>query len=112
MRIVIEIDDVELVPKAEQPKGAAEVVPEVPYGATQTAALTAPASLLKAAAALGAENAGPAPSDLSHLTMTEVPFSMVYGFAGLPDTGAIDAGSAPVGANESASETIKKSKDQ
>ena len=108
MRIIIDIDGVELVSKAEQPQVAAEGLPEAPPNAAQTAEPVPPASLLKTAATLGAGNAGSAPSDLSRLTLAEIPLTMAYGFAG----GQEDAGSAPVGDDEGTSDTKKKRKDK
>ncbi len=93
MRIVIEIDGVELVLKAEQPQVAAEVVPEVSTSTAQ-AGLVLPSKLLKAATALKAEDAGPAPSESAQLRTSNVPISAAYSITS-EESGAMDAGPGP-----------------
>ncbi len=101
MRIVIEIDGVELVRTEEQPKVTTVAIPS---------GMTPPDKLLKAAAALGADSAGPAPAEITNLDMAAVSVSKSYGPVAEGAAEAMDAGTAPGAPLDKASEKKTRKK--
>jgi hypothetical protein len=107
MRIVIEIDGVELVRTGEQPEVTTVAIPGLSLGATPPGVIP-PDKLLKAAAALGADSAGPAPAEIANLDMAGVSVSKGYDTAAEGAAEAMDAGAGPGAPSEKASK--KKTK--
>ena len=107
MRIVIEIDGVELVRTGEQPEIATVAIPGPSLSATLPGTIP-PDKLLKAAAALGAESAGPAPAQIANLDMAEISVSKGYNPPPEGIAEAMDAGVGPGAPSKKASE--KKTK--
>jgi hypothetical protein len=94
MRIVIEIDGVELVRTGKQPEVTTVDIPGLSLGATPPGMIPSD-KLLKAAAALAAESAGPAPAEIANLGIAGVSVSKGYYRAAEGAAGAMDAGTGP-----------------
>ncbi len=110
MRIIIEIDGVELVPTLEHPQVTAEVSPGLTVGPAAPTGLTPPAKVLRAAAALGAENAGPPPAEIAALNLADIPISAMHRALTEDESKGIDAGAGPIERRNEAPETRKKKK--
>jgi hypothetical protein len=94
MRIVIEIDGVEVTPRVEQQSSVPETA-IAPASTAVQAAVKPPDYLLRAAAALGAESAGPAPAALTEPAAASTPITSVRPATAAAHVGALDAGAAP-----------------
>lgn len=97
MRITIEISDAELKKTSAKPQIIAEVAPQVAEEAKAPAGALPPPELLQAAARLGAESAGPAPTVLAEAVTDVTEFASLRAFGDMDEEGvdSEDAGSAP-----------------
>jgi hypothetical protein len=95
MRIIIQIDGVELTSETAKPQISTEVLPLVSAKPGAPGALTPPPEILEVAAALGADNAGPAPTLAEELGVPIA--SAPPSFGDIADEGfdRMDAGMAP-----------------
>jgi len=95
MRIIIEIEGLEVAPVTGQPQISVKVSPSVSETPEAHAVLTPPPEVLEIAAALGADNAGPSPFIAGESGVPKVsPSSSTMAFA-QGESDEMDAGAAP-----------------
>jgi len=94
MRITIEIDGIDVI-KAEKQVIKTQLAPSVTEEIQELASDVPPPELLKAAANLGAENAGPAPAMLMEPDLHGLPIPSTFGDMPEEEIDSVNAGAAP-----------------
>lgn len=95
MRIIIEIDGTGVSAVATQAPGVSSISPDLAAAPMASAIRTAPPEVLAAAAALGAEDAGPAPTEAAMMALPTAGLPLPVERPVTPEAGDIDAGGAP-----------------
>jgi hypothetical protein len=95
MRIIIEIDGLEVAQATGQPQISVKVSPSVSEGPEAPVALTPPPEVLEVAAALGADNAGPSPFMAGELGVPIASTPSTMKTFAQEESDKMDAGAAP-----------------
>jgi hypothetical protein len=95
MRIIIEIEGAEVTAATIQANGTTVARARIPSASGARAALAPPPEVLEAAAALGFEDAGPAPAEIFALDRSSIRFGITDEEARAALDDAEEAGEAP-----------------
>jgi hypothetical protein len=95
MRIIFEIDGLEVAQPTGQPQISVKVLPSVSEAPETPAALTPPPEVFEVAAALGADNAGPSPFMAGELGVPVASTPSTKEALAQEESDEMDAGAAP-----------------